>query len=175
MENRNRKKDLEEFGAFFEKYQGLLYSFAKKYLDQLEDCEDCIQSVLAEIIKRLDLFLTFSEPRRVAYCKKAIQNEAIDHIKRKARHSSCELDDDLPSNIDIADDYLTKERNAILQQCLHSLRPEYRKVLELYYFCGLSSTEISQKMDLSVGTVWTYLSRARTALKQRFEEQYHKG
>lgn len=173
MENRYRKKNLEEFGTFFEKYEGLLYSFAKKYLDQLEDCEDCIQSVLAEIIKRLDLFMTFSEPRRVAYCKKAIQNEAIDHIKRTARRSSSELNDNFPSDIDIADDFLVKERNVILQQCLHSLRPEYQKVLELFYFYGLSASEISQKMDLSVKTVWTYLSRARAALRQRFEEQYY--
>lgn len=172
MENRNRKKDLEEFGLFFEKHQGLLYSFAKDYFEQIEDCEDCIQSVLAEIIKRLDMFLTFSEPRRVAYCKKAIQNEAIDQIKRKAKQSSEELNDNIPGDLDIADDYIVKERNAVLQQCLRSLRPEYRKVIEMFYFYGLSASEISQKMELSVGTVWTYLSRARAELKHRFEEQY---
>ena len=80
MENEKRKKELEEFGSFFEEHYSMLFSFAIEHLNQPEDCEDCIQNVLAEIIKRLDVFLTFSEPRRVAYCKKAIQNDEYNLI-----------------------------------------------------------------------------------------------
>ncbi len=172
MENEKRKKELEEFGSFFEEHYSMLFSFAIEHLNQPEDCEDCIQNVLAEIIKRLDVFLTFSEPRRVAYCKKAIQNEAIDIIKRKAKYTAAELKEDIPDDINIADDYLVKERNIILQKCLNQLRPEYRKVIELYYFYGLSAAEIAKKIDLSVGTIWTYLSKARSELKLLFKERY---
>ena len=170
MGNDSRNKAVEELGVFFEQHLGLLYSFAADYLNQIEDREDCIQNVLVKILNRLDLFLSFSEPRRIAYCKKAIYNEAVDIAKKKSRYSATELIENIPSDFDLVNDFILKEQNEILQQGLKSLRPEYRQVIEQYYFSGLSADEIALQMGLSLSTVWTYLSKARAEIKRFLED-----
>ena len=101
----------------------------------------------------------------------AIHNEAIDLIKRRDKQSLIELIDSIPGDADIEDDYLVKEKNIVLQQCLQLLRPEYRKVIVLFYFWGFSASEIAQQMDLTVRSVWTYLSKARSELRSLLAER----
>ena len=62
------------------------------------------------------------------------------------------------------------ELGAQIEQAIGALRPEYRSVILLRHVEGHSYEEIAEILDLPLGTVKTYLHRARAELKIRLAE-----
>ncbi len=56
-----------------------------------------------------------------------------------------------------------------LQEAIARLAPEARKLLHLFYFVGLSTTEIGEILGLPSGTVKSRLFTTREHLKLLFE------
>ena len=56
-----------------------------------------------------------------------------------------------------------------LRDAIQTLPDELRLVLARFYFEGLSVAEIAQSMDAPVGTIKTWLYRAREALKSKLQ------
>lgn len=59
-----------------------------------------------------------------------------------------------------------EERIRCLQQALETLKPIYKEVVTLFYYKGLSTSEISQRLDVSKTTVTSRLYWARTYLRR---------
>ncbi|MBI2194037.1 MAG: RNA polymerase sigma factor [Planctomycetes bacterium] len=55
------------------------------------------------------------------------------------------------------------------------LAPDFRQILMMRYFEGLSIEEIAQHLELNENTVKVRLFRAREALRPRLQELYSKG
>ncbi|MHB1036977.1 MAG: RNA polymerase sigma factor [Pirellulales bacterium] len=66
-----------------------------------------------------------------------------------------------------ADDEVDPER---LQAAINELPDEFKVVLVLYYFEDCPYREISEKLDLPIGTVMSRLSRAKSHLRSRLFE-----
>ncbi len=62
------------------------------------------------------------------------------------------------------------EEAAIVHSAIASLPQRYRAVIELYYFCDLRYTEIAIQLDVPLGTVKTFLSRAKSRLRTDVSE-----
>lgn len=59
-----------------------------------------------------------------------------------------------------------RELGSLIEQAIGELRPEYRSVVLLRHVEGYSYDEIADVLDLPLGTVKTYLHRARSELKE---------
>lgn len=55
----------------------------------------------------------------------------------------------------------SKELSQEIRQALTQLRPEYREVFTLYHELGQPYDEIAEALDRPVGTIKTWLHRAR--------------
>lgn len=55
-------------------------------------------------------------------------------------------------------------------QCILALPPNYRVVIYLHYYEGMTAQEIGHLLHISPSAVTTRLSRARTMLKPQLEE-----
>lgn len=64
-----------------------------------------------------------------------------------------------------------RELAALLGELLRALPDKIRGILDLFYLEGLTQAEIAEKLGLPTGTVGSYLSRARTALRAAAETQ----
>jgi len=60
----------------------------------------------------------------------------------------------------------TSERRAAIDRVLAKLRPQYRDVLVLRYQAHFDYAEIATTMDLPIGTVKTWLNRAKASFRQ---------
>jgi len=60
-----------------------------------------------------------------------------------------------------------RELGGQIESAIGTLRPEYRAVILLRHVEGYSYEEIADTMELPLGTVKTYLHRARNELKER--------
>lgn len=54
----------------------------------------------------------------------------------------------------------------LLQAVLNELARDFRLVLVMFYFEGLSYKEIAQRLDIPIGTVMSRLARGKTHLRQ---------
>jgi RNA polymerase sigma-70 factor (ECF subfamily) len=52
-----------------------------------------------------------------------------------------------------------------IQEIINELTPEHRTVIMLKYFEGMKEEEIAKKLELSIGTIKSRLSRAKNKLK----------
>jgi len=65
---------------------------------------------------------------------------------------------------------VNKELGGHIEDAIAALRPEYRTAVLLRHVEGYSYEEIAGIMDVPLGTVKTFLHRARHELKERLEE-----
>ena len=62
------------------------------------------------------------------------------------------------------EEFITEQRIKIMRETVQLLKPRYKKLVEMRYFEELSYEEISEKLDLPLGTVKAQLFRARDLL-----------
>ena len=103
-------------------------------------------------------------------------NNCIDFIRKKRLETVSinkvyKQSDDDETEIQIAssgptpeEKVITEQRIKIMRQAVQLLKPRYRRLVEMRYFDELSYEEISEKMDLPLGTVKAQLFRARDLL-----------
>jgi RNA polymerase sigma-70 factor, ECF subfamily len=116
---------------------------------------------------------------------KIANNHTIDHIrKRKLDTVSIEgsphartTDEESRTSIVVRSTGQTPlqyvenlELGGQIEQAISALRPEYRSVILLRHVEGHSYEEIAEVLELPLGTVKTYLHRARAELKVRLAE-----
>ncbi len=67
------------------------------------------------------------------------------------------------------------ERQLLLNECLASLEPQERLIVDLYYIQGLKYAEISDLLHLNINTVASKLKRGKEKLRQSYEERERDG
>ena len=73
----------------------------------------------------------------------------------------------LESHEEAPDKYVeSRELAGLMEEAIGQLRPEYRTVILLRHVQGYAYEEIAETMELPLGTVKTYLHRARKELKE---------
>lgn len=177
-----------EFEQKFLVYRDLVTSFFRhKYKLTIEETEDVVQNALVKIHKRFvnkDLVCEF--PKK--YLFNAITNCIYEYKTRKPQRNNefsfTELNIEIPEyfmesrmKIDTASLPESEIENKIIQKELKYLieklattNPEMSEALIMFYYDGLTSPEIAEKLNISVNTVKTRLHRGKNKLKSMLRE-----
>ena len=100
------------------------------------------------------------------------RNVAIDYLRRNSKTAEVSIDEcmELVSEEESLEaSYIREERKIIAHRSLCKLKPEYRQVLWLVYFEGLSTKEAAAVMKKTAHNIETLVYRARKALKSQLE------
>jgi RNA polymerase sigma-70 factor (ECF subfamily) len=132
--------------------------------------EDLAQEAFARAFERL---ATYDRQRRfISWFFQILHNVTIDYLRRN-RPVTVSLDSvertgdpGLAATVQDLPDALAEQAALVgaLDVALARIRPEYREAVLLRYREDLSVQEIAEAMNLPVGTVKTYLYRARREL-----------
>jgi RNA polymerase sigma-70 factor (ECF subfamily) len=137
--------------------------------------EDLAQDTFVKVFSRLSGY--DPQYKFASWIFRIAHNATIDYL-RQPRPAMASLDDDeekatrsldsrTPSPFAAAE---RRELAAVLDAAVDRLRPEYRQVVVLRYQEELGYEEIADVLNLPLGTVKSYLHRARTELAQRMTE-----
>ena len=99
---------------------------------------------------------------------------AIDYLRRRSKtdfFSESDCPDIISEEEDLELSYIHEERKVILHRAMRDLKPEYRQILWLIYFEGLSNREAATVMKKSVHNIETLVYRARMTLKTSLERE----
>ncbi len=171
--------DKDAFAVLIERYEAKL----TRYLERLgvsipEDREDVLQNAFIKAYRNLNGFdqeLSFS-----SWMYRITHNEAMSFFRRKQARPQMilneegqalltELRDEEADASKAAELRLSREE---LQKALEKLSPQYREVLALRYFDDRSYAEISDILEVPVGTVSTLIYRAKHALRAELPETF---
>ena len=102
------------------------------------------------------------------------RNRAIDYLRSAGgrERNAIELEEvDHPSlYTDMERDILASDNVRVIRAALDKLAPNYREVIELAYFEGLTQTEMAERLGQPLGTVKTWVRSALKSLREEFGE-----
>lgn len=169
--------NLKAFELFVEKYKRLVSHIVFRMVPDTPEREDLCQDVFLKVYKNLEKF-SF-DAKISTWIAKITYNTCINYLEKK----KAALYDDLTAEGGFEDTLsgtssepseITEENNirSIIKKEVSVLPVIYRTVLTLYHMEELSYTEISNVTGLPIGTVKSYLFRARQLLKKRLVSKY---
>ncbi len=147
--------------ALVERFQGQVFGLCYSMLSQRQDAEDAAQETFVRVLKNLhrwDPTRDF-EPWLLAIAGNRCRTALAARKRRPVAESTVELvADDAPDGQ--AARHLAEEVHLALRE----LREEYRQAFVLFHEHELCYAEIAEAMEVPLGTIKTWVHRARREL-----------
>ena len=169
--------DLPAFNQLVLKYQTLAYNVAYRLLGDSELAADATQDAFIKAYKGLS---SFKGGAFKPWLLRIVTNTCYDYLRAAKRKPTNSLDDELakgghnPRFRDRSEGpgrYVErKELNQIIQWSINQLNENHRAVIVLIDVQGLSYEEAAAVLGVSLGTIKSRLSRARTRLRDILQE-----
>jgi len=158
-------RDPQALAELYDRYGRTAYSVVLRIVRDKTIAEDLVQETFLRIWNRVHSI----DPEKGAigpWLLAIARNRAIDYLRSSAgrERNSIELDeaDHAPLYREMEADILFSDQARRVKAAMDKLAPNYRTVMELAYFEGLSQSEMSVRMGQPLGTIKTWV---RTALK----------
>lgn len=151
----------------------IIFKYLMKIGADSRDAEDILQEALYKFVLYMD---SIDSEKAYSWIFRVSLNKYYDLCRERKKKvvvsfDNFELvDDSLLPEEHIQQDELRKE----IQHVLDQLTPLYKQLLLLKYDMGLSYQEIADMLDLNLGTLKTYLFRARKSFKQTYRREQTK-
>jgi RNA polymerase sigma-70 factor (ECF subfamily) len=164
--------DQEAFAKLVTRHQRYIYNLAYRLLRDPNEAEDLAQEAFLRAWRGLANFRR--EAKFTTWLYRIVTNLCYNRLNSLRRQLLDVAVDDLatlslPAKDSPAAVVEATEQRAFLHRQIAALPPKYQLVLTLFYLQEFSYQEISQVLDLPLGTVKTHLFRARERLKQRLQ------
>ena len=155
----------DRYGELVRRYHVGLIIHCERLVGDRDDAEDIAQGAFVKAYLEIDRF----QPGRARFSTwlyRIATNASIDFLRKRKRQIFV---DDLESVAAVTmPTHIEDQEKEILRAAVKALKPpEYRKVIEAYYWDGKSYQEIAAAMDVPLNTVRTWLRRAKGLLKEK--------
>jgi len=156
-------RDTRALDQLYRSYSASLLGIVSKIIKQDTVAEDILQEIFLKIWKSIDQFDP-SRGRLFTWMSRLARNKAIDHLRTRGEINNLKNDDLEGLTVEINQHYQIQYNPECigLKQLIDVLTPEQRKILDMVYFQGYTQLEVSQELDIPVGTVKT---RIRVSIK----------
>ena len=167
------------FRELIRRYERPVFSLIYRMVRDRELAEDLAQDTFIKVLNHIDRYRP--EFKLSSWLFKIANNVAIDHLRRRqldtvsidgSPHAQS-ADAIEATSFDVVDQQETaleemeaRELGTAIEHAITSLRPEYRSCIMLRHVEGRSYEEIAATLDLPLGTVKTYIHRARHELRK---------
>lgn len=161
------------------RYERPVFSLVYRMVRDRELAEDLTQDTFVKVLTHIEKYR--SEFKFSSWLFKIANNVAIDHLRKRqldtismdgSPHASSAAEIQATS-FDLADksesaleEMEARELGSAIEQAIATLRPEYRSCIMLRHVEGRSYEEIAATLDLPLGTVKTFIHRARHQLRE---------
>jgi RNA polymerase sigma-70 factor, ECF subfamily len=160
------------------RYQRPIYSLIYRMVRNRELAEDLAQDTFIKMLNGIGSYRP--EYKFSSWIFKIANNAAIDHLRRREldtlsldgsphaegteaiEATTLQIGDGAESQLD---EVASKELGLQIESAIGHLRPEYRNCILLRHVEGRPYEEIAEILDLPLGTVKTYIHRARNELR----------
>ena len=166
---RIKRRDPQAMADLYDRYGRLAYSLILRIVRDREMAEDLVQETFLRVWTRAQAF-DGERGALGAWLLAVARNRAIDYLRsadgRMARSSYELVEVESPALFaNLEREVVTADQARRIREALSRLDPNYRTVIELAYFEGLSQTEMAEKMSQPLGTIKTWVRAALKSLR----------
>jgi len=159
----------------YERYYGYALKIVFRYVYRYERAVDAVNDGFVKLFRHIDRFVTDDyehlEQRFMGWMKKIMINVAIDELRRNSMLVEI---GGIPEHLwETADKTLSPDQALLYKELVSlvkQLPPAYRAVFNMVVIDGLSHHEVADKLNISVGTSKSNLSRARVLLQKHIKD-----
>jgi RNA polymerase sigma-70 factor (ECF subfamily) len=167
--------DRTAYADLMNNYRDTLYFMMLKMTNNPQDADDLTIEAFGKAFRNLKQYtpdyafstwlFKIASNNCIDFMRKRKLNETVSLNYDKGEEKGEDLVDILPANIrNPEQDIIRQQKIDDLRHLVSRLKPHYRHLIELRYYQELSYEEISQQLDLPIGTVKAQLFRAREFL-----------
>lgn len=160
------------------RYQRPVFSLVYRMVRDRELAEDLTQETFIKVLNAIDSYRP--EYKFSSWIFKIANNASIDHLRRRGLNTlsldgsphaesadaieatTLQIGDGAENQLD---EVASRELGQQIEGAINQLRPEYRSCIILRHIDGRPYEEIAEMLDLPLGTVKTYIHRARNELR----------
>ena len=162
---RMRGRDPRALAELYDRYGRVVYALILRVVRDTGIAEDLVQETFLRVWNRVGGF-DADKGAIGPWLLAVARNRAIDYLRSASgrERNSLELEETEHPSLyrDMESEIFESDRARRVKAAVQKLSPQYRQVIELAYFEGLSHTEMAERMGQPLGTVKTWV---RTALK----------
>lgn len=165
----------DAFSKIMKKYKQSIQSLIYKMVYDKKEVEDLIQEAFIKAFSSLPNYnqqFAFS-----TWLFRIAINNTIDHLRKKKIYTFSideevetkdgEVSFEIPDSTYLADnDIISEQKQQLLNEAIASLPEKYKQIIELRHVDELSYEDISERMQIPIGTVKANLFRARELLNK---------
>jgi RNA polymerase sigma-70 factor, ECF subfamily len=171
------------FRELVRRYERPVFSLIFRMVRDREMAEDLAQDTFIKVLNNIDRYRP--EFKLSSWLFKIANNVTIDHLRKRqlatvsldgsphaqtaaeAQATSLDVESRGESALEAIE---SRELGSAIERAIGKLRPEYRSCILLRHVEGRSYEEIAATLDLPLGTVKTYIHRARHELREALED-----
>lgn len=165
--------DQRAFADLMSRYRDSIYFMLLKMVNNQDDADDLTIEAFGKAFKNIHQYapnFAFS-----TWLFKIATNNCIDFIRKRRGSKTISIDqgltdkDEMPiriqaNELDPEEHLINQQKVKLMREVVLKLKPRYRRLVEMRYFDELSYEEISEELELPIGTVKAQLFRARELL-----------
>jgi len=165
---RSQSGDTEAFSELVRRHQHIIYNVAYRFMRDTALAEDMAQEAFLKAYRLLKGFrgdCSFSTWMYRVTC-----SVCLTELNRRKRRGEVELQ---PRHAGLAAVHPSDSTDMPehIRRCVGRLSDRYSTIITLYYLRGISYEEICQVMEIPMGTLKTWMFRARKQLRKIVEKE----
>jgi RNA polymerase sigma-70 factor (ECF subfamily) len=170
------------FRELVRRYERPVFSLIYRVVRDRDTSEDLAQDTFVKVLNHIDRYRP--EFKFSSWLFKIANNVAIDHLRRRtvdtvslegSRYATT-TDQMEATSVRVAasqesplEELESRELGSAIERAIAGLRPEYRACILLRHVEDRSYEEIAAMLDIPLGTVKTYIHRARHELREALQ------
>jgi RNA polymerase sigma factor (sigma-70 family) len=162
--------DNEAYKYLYSSYRSALFSIISQFIDDAETASDVLQEVFITVWKNIEKY-DVEKGRLFTWLHTIARNASINTL-RSRNFKASQKNEPIAGYVSVIDAKHTQPQQNInligLRKQVHQLREEYKAVVELSYYNGLTQDEIAKTLNIPIGTVKTRLRNALLELRKQF-------
>lgn len=161
----------QDFEALFKEHYPFLCSFARKYVQDLDECKDIVHNVFLKLWQKQDE-IDLSKPLK-PYLFKSVHNLCLNYIRDRKKIVQHDLQTDneaIPAYIDSRDFLEESELQTRIVKAIENLPNKTKRIFSLSRFDGKKYREIAEIENISVKTVEDQMSKALRMLREKLKD-----
>lgn len=159
--NRIKNGDSSAFSEMYDRYSAALNGVVRRFVVDQDQANDILQDSFVKIWKNIDRYDS-TKGSFYTWMLNVARNTSIDFLRKNKKELKSEIQD-WESTVGVQNAVQQNTSTIGLQKLVETLVPDQQVIIEYLYFKGYTQQEVSDELELPLGTVKT---RTRLAMRE---------